>query len=146
MPASGEIRLVDANVWLAASADAHLHHARAKEWFDAQILRSCAFCRVTQMALLRHLTNAKIMGLNVQTQAEAWKTYDQLVNDGRVIFLAEPGTLETRFRSFAQASSPSHGIWTDAYLAAFAVENNAQLVTFDRGFSRFTGLDLLALI
>ena len=36
MPASGGIRLVDANVWLAASADGHTHHARAKEWFDAQ--------------------------------------------------------------------------------------------------------------
>ncbi|MEO8540965.1 MAG: TA system VapC family ribonuclease toxin [bacterium] len=33
----------------------------------------------------------------------------------------------------------------DAYLAAFAVENNATFVTFDRGFTRFPGLKLLTL-
>lgn len=33
----------------------------------------------------------------------------------------------------------------DAYLAAFAVENNATFVTFDMGFSRFPGLKLLSL-
>ena len=97
------------------------------------------------MALLRHLTNSKIMGVNVQTQAEAWQAYDKLANDGRVILLPEPGTLERRLRSLTQASSPSHGLWTDAYLAAFAIESNAQLVTFDRGFGGFSGLDLLVL-
>ncbi len=145
MPASGMIKLADANVWLAASADGHAHHVWAKEWFDAQGQQTCAFCRVTQMALLRHLTNSKIMGVNVQTQAEAWQTYDKLANDPRVIFLVEPAPLETKFRSLTQATSPSHGLWTDAYLAAFAIESQTQLVTFDQGFSRVTGLDLLVL-
>ena len=70
MPASGVIKLADANVWLALSFSDHLHHAKAKEWFDAEQDESCAFCRVTQMALLRHLTNAKIMGKLVQSQRE----------------------------------------------------------------------------
>jgi len=39
MPASGVIKPVDTNVWFEAQNDA-----------------ICAFCRVTQMALLRHLT------------------------------------------------------------------------------------------
>jgi toxin-antitoxin system PIN domain toxin len=30
--------------------------------------------------------------------------------------------------------------FTDAYLAAFAIENDATFVTFDRGFARFPGL------
>ena len=38
----------------------HLHHPQAKTWFEVQGDASCGFCRVTQMALLRHLTNAKI--------------------------------------------------------------------------------------
>jgi len=57
----------------------------------------------------------------------------------------EPTQLETCFRSLAKASSPSHGQWTDAYLASFAIESQAQLVTFDQGFSRFSGLDLFLL-
>lgn len=33
MTAAG-IKLADANVWFAHAADAHQHHARAREWFD----------------------------------------------------------------------------------------------------------------
>lgn len=145
MPASGVIKLVDANVWLAVSADGHTHHTKATDWFEARVEQSCAFCRVTQMALLRHLTNVKIMGENVQTQTEAWRTYDKLANDPRLIFLAEPASIETVLRRFTQANSPSHGLWTDAYLAAFAIESSTQLVTFDQGFSGFAGVDLLVL-
>ena len=61
MKVSG-VSLVDANVWLALAVDAHFHPATAKAWFEGQSDESCAFCRITQMALLRHLTNAKIMG------------------------------------------------------------------------------------
>ena len=54
MPVSGGIKLVDASVWLAVAFSDHLHHAKAKAWFDAQGQDSSAFCRITQMALLRH--------------------------------------------------------------------------------------------
>ena len=145
MPASGVIKLADANVWLAIAYSDHVHHTQARAWFDLQVEEACTFCRVTQMALLRHLTNARIMGAFVQSQQEAWNNYDKLANDPRVIFLTEPPTLEASFRAFAQADSPAHGLWTDAYLAAFAVGLQAQLVTFDQGFRRFAGLDLLVL-
>ena len=145
MPASGGIRLLDANVWLALAFSDHLHHSKAKEWLSAQRDITCAFCRVTQMALLRHLTNSKIMGPFVQTQQDAWKHYERLVSDPRVVFLPEPPNVEEAFRSRSQAASPSHSLWTDAYLAAFGTESGAQLVTFDQGMSRFAGLDLLVL-
>ena len=77
MPASGGIKLVDANVWLALAFSDHLHHDPAKAWFSAQKDATCAFCRVTQMALLRHLTNSKIMGSSVQSQQGAWRTFDR---------------------------------------------------------------------
>ena len=145
MPAPGGIKLADANVWLALAFSDHQHHAKAREWFDALPEGAAAFCRVTQLALLRHLTNAKIMGRFVQSQQDAWRNYDWLANDPRVVWLNEPAGLEAAFRGFAQSSSPAHERWTDAYLAAFALACAAQLVTFDRGFSRFAGLDLFAL-
>ena len=141
MPASG-IKLADANVWLAATFSDHRHHAIARQWFDAQPDGACAFCRVTQLALLRHLTNTKIMGAFVKSQQAAWTTYELLADDARVIFLPEPAALETTFRGLSQAASPSLDQWTDAFLAAFAIQSAAQLVTFDQGFKRFTGLDL----
>src|SRR5262245_28600844 len=68
-----------------------------------------------------------------------------LANDPRVFWLNEPAGLEAAFRSFTQSTSPAHERWTDGYLAAFAMASAAQLVTFDGGFGRFAGLDLLAL-
>lgn len=97
-----------AHVWLALAFSDHVHHAKAKAWFEAQNDASCGFCRVTRMALLRHLTNATIMGQFVQSQQDAWRHYDKLASDLRVVPLAEPSALEPAFRNFTQASSPSH--------------------------------------
>jgi predicted nucleic acid-binding protein len=36
-------------------------------------------------------------------------------------------------------------LWTDAYLAAFALAGGHRLVTFDQGFLRFPGLEVLRL-
>lgn len=145
MPVSGMIKLPDANVWLALAFSDHAKHAAAKAWFDSQQDDSCAFCRVTQMALLRHLTNSQIMGKFVQCQENAWRTYEQLADDARVVFLPEPPNVEIQFRALTQSSTPSHRQWTDGYLAALALVTSAQLVTFDYDFKRFAGLDLLSL-
>ncbi|HXP62927.1 MAG TPA: TA system VapC family ribonuclease toxin [Dongiaceae bacterium] len=145
MPASGVIEFADANVWLALAFSDHAHHGKAKAWFDAHLDGSCAFCRVTQMALLRHLTNSKIMGRFVQNQRDAWRTYDRLAQDPRTVFLSEPLGLEAVFRRLANSGSPAHALWTDAFLAALAIEGHARLVTFDQGYRRFAALDLLLL-
>jgi toxin-antitoxin system PIN domain toxin len=146
MPASGGIKLADANVWLALVFSDHIHHATARTWFEAQGNEMCAFCRVTQMDLLRDLGNSKITGRFAQSQQDAWGIYDKLTQDPRVLIITETATLGTTFRSLTQADSPSHVLWTDAYLAAFSMESGAQLVTFDQGFSRFSGLDLRVLV
>jgi predicted nucleic acid-binding protein len=36
-------------------------------------------------------------------------------------------------------------LWTDSYLAAFACQTGITLVTFDRGFTRFTKTPLFIL-
>ena len=50
--------LPDVNVLLALSAEGHVHHKPARLWFYAQLTDSVAICRVTQMGLLRLLTNS----------------------------------------------------------------------------------------
>ena len=56
--------LPDVNVWIAIVADRHEHHATARQWFDSVSVPVC-FCRVTQMAFLRLLTNPKVMGEDI---------------------------------------------------------------------------------
>lgn len=144
MPASG-IKLLDANIWLALAFSGHVHHERAKAWFDGLSDETCAFCRITQMALLRHLTNGGIMGAAVQTQQQAWASYEAFAADPRVMFEIEPAGLEPRFRALTQDATPSHGWWTDSYLAAFAMAGDFELVTLEKNFRPAAGLKLLSL-
>lgn len=145
MPVSGKNSLLDANVWLALAFSDHQHHATARAWFETEPGSNVAFCRVTQLALFRHLTNTTIMGKFVQTQAQAWKTYEQFLADPRVLFLNEPANLESAFRRLSSAAIPAHKRWTDAYLTAFALEHGVKLITFDRGFCQVPDLNLLVL-
>jgi toxin-antitoxin system PIN domain toxin len=146
MPASGAIKLLDANVWLALAYRNHGHHPKATAWMAQQANDSCAFCRVTQMALLRHLTNSKVMGSLVQSQQAAWNTYDICARDARAIYFGEPAGLEASFRNLSNSQSPSHALWTDCYLAAFAKTMGLTLVSFDQGLRRFPQVQLEILV
>ena len=115
------MKLPDANIWLSLAFGNHVHHTQVAAWFHNQADGTCAFCRITQLALLRHLTNAAIMRADVRSQAEAWKIYDALAADSRVIFLDEAAGIELDFRARTQAGVPAHYLWTDAYLAAFSL-------------------------
>lgn len=139
MTVSG-VSLVDANVWLALAVGVHLHHVPARTWFDGRADGSCAFCRITQLALLRHLTNSKIMGTpDVQSQEQAWQTYEAFATDPRVVYLDEPVGLTPVLKSLSFSSFPAHKQWTDAYLAAFAECLSLEVVTFDTGFKTSPG-------
>ena len=137
--------LPDANVWLALFLAKHAAHGAARRWLAERRGAPLFFCRVTQMAFLRHLTTAAIMGPNVLTQAAAWREYERLLARDEVGFLPEPNGLEIRWRDYTQQRLPAAKLWTDAYLAAFAQGHGLQLVTFDRGFGKFQGTDVFAL-
>jgi toxin-antitoxin system PIN domain toxin len=137
--------LLDANVWLALAAEGHVHHARAKAYWENEGAPVVAFCRVTQLAFLRHLTNRTIMGDAVLTPTLAWRKRGEFLALPEVRLLSEPARLDEHLDKFCALGRTSPNLWTDAYLAAFAVSARLRLVTFDRGFSRFSGLDLLVL-
>jgi predicted nucleic acid-binding protein len=48
-------------------------------------------------------------------------------------------------KTLALRDTASPKLWMDAWLAALAMGANLQLVTFDRGFTQFDGLNLLLL-
>jgi predicted nucleic acid-binding protein len=59
--------------------------------------------------------------------------------------LTEPAGLDVCLGAFCNLGRTTPNLWTDAYLAAFAKCAGLRLVTFDQGFSRFKGLELLTL-
>lgn len=123
--------LLDVGVWLAAVWGRHIHHRAAAQWFDRQS-GDLLFCRVTQMSLLRLLSNATLMGEDVVTRSAAWRIVDQLWTDERVLWADEPPQLEAVWRAISARDDSSHKLWTDDYLAAFAQTNDATLATLDR--------------
>ena len=94
------------------------------------------------MAFLRLLTNPRIMSEDILSPAEAIAVYRQLFSDERVRFEAEPPNLEDAWLSLMSMHSASGSAWTDAYLAAFAMEAKFRLIIFDRGMRRWSGLAL----
>ena len=86
--------LLDANVWLALQVSGHAHHDFAETWYAQHNDRSLAFCRVTQMALLRHSTSKAIMRADVLTQVGAWAAYRKMISRRNVCWSPEPQQFE----------------------------------------------------
>ena len=139
------MKLVDVNVWLAAAWARHVHHPVAKRWMDAQE-DEMAFCRVTEMALLRLLTNPVVTADDVLTRRQAWDVPLALQADPRVRLLPEPRGLAPLWIAFSKRDDRSHLLWTDDYLAAFAQAAPAELVTLDAGLrARYPSVDVVVL-
>ena len=122
--------LVDVGVWLAAIWGRHVHHRVAKQWFDGRA-DDLLLCRVTQMSLLRLISNPAIMAEDAVSRSEAWRIMDQVWSDNRVLWADEPDQLEAVFRVISAWNDKSHKLWTDDYLAAFAQASGASLATLD---------------
>lgn len=137
--------LPDLNVWLSLASTAHQHHAPAVSYWEQQASESILFCDITALGLVRLVSQPKLMGAAVKSTAEASAILKA--------FCAQPGV---------GMAEPEHDGWeifhailcstelparhcTDAYLAALAIANGWRLVSFDRGFKRFAGLEWLQL-
>lgn len=137
--------LLDANVWVALVTPDHVHHERALRYWQEESAESVAFCRITALAFLRLVTNAHVMQHAVLTSAEAWALWQEWLRLPEVNFLSEPVGLDEQLGQFSRVMSIRPKLWTDAYLAAFAIAGNHRIVTFDRDFHKLPGLNLLLL-
>lgn len=125
------MKLVDVGVWLAAVWGRHIHHPVAADWFGKEA-DDILFCRVTQMGLLRLLSNPAIMGDDAIDRSQAWRIFDQLWADERVQWVDEPAELDAVWRVLSARDDQNHQLWTVDYLAAFAQTSDATLTTLDR--------------
>ena len=103
---------------------------------------SIVFSRVTQMGFLRLLTTEHVMGKRAVSSLGAWKIMDSLLRNPAIRFAAEPSGIESVWREFSESPQSRPNIWTDAWLAAFALTTGFTLVTFDRGFARYGSIPL----
>ncbi|MFN0167363.1 MAG: TA system VapC family ribonuclease toxin [Bryobacteraceae bacterium] len=128
----------DVNVWVSLTTRRHLFHEVARKWFEQVDSGRVYFCRLTQLGFLRLLTNPSVMNADVKTQVQAWRAYDLLLGDERVVYHPEPdaGELDRQLRLLTSKAQFSTKDWPDAYLVAFAITGGLTLVTSDRAMKK----------
>lgn len=114
------------------AVEMHPHHTVAKTWFDLMVSDQAAFCRITEMGMLRLLTNPHVMAGSALSAAGAWAVLDQLRGDSRTSFLREPPELDRHWRRTSGAGKIGPNYWTDSYLSCLCAASDCTLITFDR--------------
>jgi len=138
--------LLDVNVWVALSHADHVHHARARRYWETESAESVGFCRLTMLAFIRLITNRKVMDGRHLLPSEAWDLYHEFRNEPRVDLLTEPHGLEQQMTKWSNDAAFPVRLWTDCALAAWAHAANCRLVSFDVDYQRFEGLQFLHLM
>ena len=137
--------LPDLNVWLALVWPKHSHHQYADHYWEVQASDRVLFSTVTALGLVRLVSQPKLMGPAVRNPAEASALLDALCQQPGV-GLAEPEHDGWEvFHQLLRGGEIPARLYTDAHLAALAIANGWRLVSFDRDFERFAGLQRLPL-
>ena len=133
--------VLDANVLLYAIDDASLHHEQALSWLDASLAgtEAVAFAWVALLAFIRIATGAVVfprpLSIDEATeQVDAW-----LAAPAAVVVQPTPRHA-TLLRGLLRDTGTAGNLTTDAHLAALALENGADVVSYDRDFARFPGI------
>ena len=133
--------LADVSVLLPLLVRHHEHHDRALRWFDGLQAGEAVLCRFVQLALVRLLGNRIIMRDYAVSASAAWGLIDVLMEDERLEFTAEPALVNSVLPKLLLYPGPTSKLAGDAYLAAFSIAGSMRLVTFDKGFEQFRGLN-----
>jgi toxin-antitoxin system PIN domain toxin len=121
-------------VWLALAAPEHVHHPSATQWWQNET-GQIGFSRITQVGFLRLMTTAAAMDGKPLSMRDAWKVYDALFEDERVLFVSEPVDVDARFRAGTQGRMIAPKLWSDAWLLSFSYCAGGVVVTFDRALA-----------
>lgn len=127
--------LLDANLLIALTHAAHIHHAEAHAWFAAQPKRRWATCALTQLAFVRLTSNPKVVGHEI-TPAQATQALETMVAQAQHEYWPQaPEPLQ--MATLHSAALVGHRQVTDAYLLGLAAHQQQRLATLDRGLVSF---------
>ena len=137
--------LPDLNVWLALAWPGHVHHQRARTYWEEEAAPEVIFCSVTTLGLVRLLSQPRVMGESVCSLAKAAQILRAFLRQPGVSFRSEPAYSWEVFEQLVSRGEWPSRLCTDAHLAATALVQGQRLVSFDADFKRFPGLQWLHL-
>ena len=127
--------LLDANLLIALTHAAHIHHGEAHAWFAVQPKRRWASCTLTQLAFVRLTSNPKVVGSEINP-AQALQALATMAAQPQHEYWADaPEPL--RMATLQSAALVGHRQVTDAYLLGLAAHRRQRLATLDRGLCTF---------
>ena len=132
--------LLDVNVFLALLWPAHEAHGAARAWFAKSGRRAWATSQLTQLGVLRLLTNSAVTHGAVSAASAIEVVNEATRHDGHE-FWREDARAITKLKSLATRIR-GHRQWTDAVLVLQAAEFGGVLVTFDSGVAELAGKEL----
>lgn len=126
--------LLDVNVLVALFDPTHVHHEQAHDWFGPIRAQGWATCPITEIGLIRVLSNPAYSGRRTTAVDVARRLTQFAASEGHVFW---PNTVSLRDdHLFDLACMMGYRQLTDVYLLATAVANRGALATFDRSIGR----------
>ena len=132
--------LPDANVFLHALNAGSAHHAPCRRWLEKAHAdgRTILVNDLTECALLRVSTLPRVAFAPMEFALKFW----QALLDSPFVRRAVPGeSHRAHLLRFIEDLNLTGNDINDGWLAALALDHRAILVSTDRGFARFPGLD-----
>ena len=133
--------IVDANVLIYAVDRASAHHEPSISWLDASLAgaEAVGFAWIALLAFIRIGTNASILPTPM-TADEATGQIETWLGAPAAVVAQPTPRHATLLRGLLRESGTAGNLTTDAHLATLALEHGADIVSFDRDFGRFPGI------
>lgn len=137
------MQLPDVNVLVALLRESHPHHATASAWLEetANAGEPFSVSDVVATGLVRVGTNPRIWQDPATTQQVFDFLDDLRAEPTHLVWVTSPRA-ETLFRQVALDSGVTGPRVSHAWIAATALAYKATVVTFDRDFRRFDGVEV----
>lgn len=134
--------LVDANVMLHAANTRAREHEAAREWLSSALSDSeaVAFAWTVLLAFLRLTTHPAVFPRPL-TPEQATDVLEPWISSPPAVILQPTRRHLPLLRGLLSRSGTAGNLVGDAHLAALALEHGATVVSFDRDFGRFEGVD-----
>jgi len=123
--------LLDLNILTALLWPAHEHHDVAHRWFGARRNRRWATCAITELGLIRLITNPSF-SRDALSPSDALVLLSSNLSHENHDFWIEDLSVAEALQAVPRKLQ-GHKQVTDAYLLALANHHHGVLATFDRG-------------
>jgi hypothetical protein len=131
----------DVNLLVYAEIDAFPEHARARRWWEAALgaTRPVGLTAVSVFGFLRIATNRRVFQRPLTVDDALRRARAWLASPNVVLLAPGPRHLDIAFDLLGRIGGAGNLV-TDVQLAAYAIENQAELCSNDVDFGRFPGL------